>query len=76
MKGCTAEGGDLAGLCAARLAVSHSHTLVCLTLQAFGKVGIPGAVVVLGYDWKSGSQEHWGALMAKLINDFAAGAAV
>ena len=43
--------------------------------QAFGKVGIPGAVVVLGYDWKSGSQEQWDALLAKLIKDFAAGTA-
>jgi hypothetical protein len=44
-------------------------------LQAFGKAGIPGAVVVVGYDWKSGAQKRWGSLLAKLINDFAAGAA-
>lgn len=45
-----------------------------LTSQAFGKVGVAGAVVVLGYNWKAGPQEQWGALLNKIIEDFAAGA--
>ncbi|GLI66582.1 hypothetical protein VaNZ11_010502 [Volvox africanus] len=39
--------------------------------QAFGKVGVPGAVVWLGYSWKAGPQEQWGALINKIITDFA-----
>ncbi|GIL83258.1 hypothetical protein Vretimale_11369 [Volvox reticuliferus] len=42
--------------------------------QAFGKVGIAGAVVWLGYSWQQGAQPTWGALLAKLIRDFADGA--
>ncbi|GIL60759.1 hypothetical protein Vafri_15291 [Volvox africanus] len=42
--------------------------------QAFGKVGVPGAVVWLGYSWKAGPQEQWGALINKIITDFAEGA--
>ncbi|GIL88679.1 hypothetical protein Vretifemale_16607 [Volvox reticuliferus] len=42
--------------------------------QAFGKVGVPGAVVWLGYSWKDGPQEQWGALINKIITDFAADA--
>ncbi|GIL88689.1 hypothetical protein Vretimale_17278 [Volvox reticuliferus] len=41
--------------------------------QAFGKVGVPGAVVWLGYSWKDGPQEQWGALINKIITDFANG---
>ncbi|KAG2436510.1 hypothetical protein HXX76_006808 [Chlamydomonas incerta] len=40
--------------------------------QLFGKAGVPGAVVVLGYDWKTGPQAQWGALLNKLVTDFAA----
>ncbi|EFJ41025.1 hypothetical protein VOLCADRAFT_99041 [Volvox carteri f. nagariensis] len=45
-----------------------------LAAQAFGKVGSPGAVVWLGYSWKDGPQPQWGALLKKLITDFANGA--
>ncbi|EFJ41024.1 hypothetical protein VOLCADRAFT_99040 [Volvox carteri f. nagariensis] len=42
-----------------------------LAAQAFSKVGSPGAVVWLGYSWKDGPQPQWGALLKKLITDFA-----
>ncbi|GIM14248.1 hypothetical protein Vretimale_17276, partial [Volvox reticuliferus] len=42
-----------------------------LVAQAFGKVGVPGAVVWLGYSWKDGPQEQGGALIKKIITDFA-----
>ncbi|KAG2433870.1 hypothetical protein HXX76_008223 [Chlamydomonas incerta] len=47
---------------------------------AFGKVGVPGAVVFLGYSWRdegraaAGGTAAWGALLRKVIDDFAAGA--
>lgn len=41
--------------------------------QVFGKVGTSGAVAWLGYSWKDGIKDNWGRLLAKLINDFAAG---
>ncbi|GIL60760.1 hypothetical protein Vafri_15299 [Volvox africanus] len=44
-----------------------------LVAQAFGKVGVPGAIVWLGYSWKAGPQEQWDALLNKIITDFAAG---
>ncbi|KAG2446423.1 hypothetical protein HYH02_008416 [Chlamydomonas schloesseri] len=47
---------------------------VRVVVQAFGKAGVSGAVVVLGYNWKAGAQEAWGALLTKIVNDFAAGA--
>ncbi|KAG2490951.1 hypothetical protein HYH03_010628 [Edaphochlamys debaryana] len=43
-------------------------------VQAFGKAGVSGAVVVVSYSWKDGTQEQWGLLLKKLIDDFAAGA--
>ncbi|EFJ47352.1 hypothetical protein VOLCADRAFT_105152 [Volvox carteri f. nagariensis] len=42
--------------------------------QAFGKAGISGAVVWLGYSWQDGEQPLWSSLLAKLIRDFANGA--
>eukprot|EP00198_Chlamydomonas_reinhardtii_P012523 XP_001701860.1 flagella associated protein [Chlamydomonas reinhardtii] len=44
--------------------------------QAFGKAGVSGAVVVLGYSWKEGAKARWGELLEKLVSDFAAGAYV
>ncbi|EFJ41023.1 hypothetical protein VOLCADRAFT_99039 [Volvox carteri f. nagariensis] len=49
------------------------YTLYGDEMQAFGKVGSPGAVVWLGYSWKDGPQPQWGALLKKLITDFANG---
>ncbi|GIL53646.1 hypothetical protein Vafri_9269, partial [Volvox africanus] len=39
--------------------------------QAFGKAGIPGAVLWLGYNWRNGPQKNWGAVLASVINEFA-----
>ncbi|KXZ50789.1 hypothetical protein GPECTOR_15g475 [Gonium pectorale] len=41
--------------------------------RAFGKVGSPGAIVALGYDWHNGPQVQWGHLLAKLISGFSSG---
>ncbi|EFJ47334.1 hypothetical protein VOLCADRAFT_92109 [Volvox carteri f. nagariensis] len=45
-----------------------------VAVQAFSKVNNPGAVVWLGYDWTDGPQDQWGALLKKLVTDFAQGA--
>ncbi|EFJ47421.1 hypothetical protein VOLCADRAFT_92116 [Volvox carteri f. nagariensis] len=44
-----------------------------VAVQAFSKVNNPGAVVWLGYDWTDGPQDQWGALLKKLVTDFAQG---
>ncbi|GIL83272.1 hypothetical protein Vretimale_11290 [Volvox reticuliferus] len=44
-----------------------------VAVQAFGKARNPGAVVWMGYDWKDGPQHQWGALLSKLVTDFAQG---
>ncbi|KXZ46740.1 hypothetical protein GPECTOR_41g705 [Gonium pectorale] len=41
---------------------------------AFGKVGVSGAIVWVGYSWRDGEQAQWGSLLRKLIQDFADGA--
>ncbi|KXZ54575.1 hypothetical protein GPECTOR_4g640 [Gonium pectorale] len=43
-------------------------------VQAFGKVGVRGAIVWVGYSWRNGEQAQWGSLLRKLIQDFADGA--
>ncbi|GIL82605.1 hypothetical protein Vretimale_11975 [Volvox reticuliferus] len=42
-------------------------------VQAFAKVGIPGAVVWLGYDWQGGAQQGWDAMLREVINAFVKG---
>ncbi|GFR46951.1 hypothetical protein Agub_g8600 [Astrephomene gubernaculifera] len=44
-----------------------------VAVQAFGKLDVPGAVVWLGYSWRDGPRQEWGALLEKLIHDFAEG---
>ncbi|GFR46952.1 hypothetical protein Agub_g8601 [Astrephomene gubernaculifera] len=44
-----------------------------VAVQAFGKLDVPGAVVWLGYSWRDGPRQEWGALLKKLIHDFAQG---
>ncbi|KXZ54576.1 hypothetical protein GPECTOR_4g641 [Gonium pectorale] len=45
-----------------------------VAVQAFGKVGVRGAIVWVGYSWRDGEQAQWGSLLRKLIQDFADGA--
>ncbi|GIL42446.1 hypothetical protein Vafri_415 [Volvox africanus] len=44
-----------------------------VAVQAFAKVGNPGAVVWLGYDWQDYGQEGWAAMLREIINAFARG---
>lgn len=45
-------------------------------MQAFGKVGVKGAVVWVGYSWRDGAKAEWGALLNKLVTDFSNGGVV
>ncbi|PNH03786.1 hypothetical protein TSOC_010117, partial [Tetrabaena socialis] len=49
--------------------VADSELMV--TAQVFGKAGVPGAVVWLGYNWRAGPQLEWGRLLKSLITGFA-----